>query len=61
MSPRESPEVSWLEKEVEALRGERDVLGSEEPASDIEVEEPDSEAKSEVGETERGVKPNSLK
>jgi len=41
--------------------GDREVLGSEEPeASDMELAEA-SEARSEVGETERGVKPNSLK
>jgi len=57
MSARESPEVSWEEKEVEALTGESEVLGSEEPASDMEPEEEDSDAKSEVGETEHGVKP----
>ena len=57
MSASESPEVSWEEKEVEAFTGEREVLGSEEPASDMEPEEEDSEAKSEVGETEQGVKP----
>ena len=57
MSASESPEVSWEEKEVEALTGESEVLGSELPASDMEPEEEDSEAKSEVGETEQGVKP----
>jgi len=61
MSPRESPEVSWEENDVEAFTGERDVFGSEDPASDIEAEEDVSEAKSEVGDTENGVKPNSLK
>ena len=78
-SPKESPDVSWLLKEVETLVGDMEVLtdtllgdkevfGSDEPefeVSDIECppresEEP-SEAKSEVGETESGVKPNSLK
>ena len=57
MSARESPEVSWEEKEVEAFTGESEVFGSEDPASDMEPEEEDSEAKSEVGETEQGVKP----
>lgn len=58
MSPRESPEVSCEEKEVEAFTGEREVLGSDtEPASDIEAELEDSEARSEVGDTEAGVKP----
>jgi len=57
MSARESPEVSCEEKEVETLTGEREVLGSEEPASDMEPEDEDSEAKSDVGETEQGVKP----
>jgi len=43
---------------VETLTGEREVFGSEDPeASDMEPEEEDSEAKSEVGETEHGVKP----
>ena len=59
-SPRESPEVSWDEKEVEALTGESEVFGSEEePASDMEPahEDEDSEARSEVGDTEAGVKP----
>jgi len=44
--------------------GEREVFCSEEPASDIEVppsEEAVSEEKSDVGDTEMGVKPNSLK
>ena len=78
-SPKESPEVSWLLKEVETLvgdievltdtlLGDKEVFGSEEPeleVSDMELppsesEEP-SDAKSEVGDTERGVKPNSLK
>ena len=57
MSARESPEVSWEEKEVEALTGESDVFGSEDPASDIEPDEEDSDAKSEVGDNEHGVKP----
>jgi len=79
-SPRESPEVSWLENEVEALVvgdidvftdtlfGDKEVFGSDDPEFDvsdmewppIESEEP-SDAKSEVGETESGVKPKSLK
>ena len=79
-SPRESPEVSWLEKEVEALVvgdidvftdtlfGDKEVFGSDDPEFDvsdmewppIESEEP-SDAKSEVGETESGVKPKSLR
>ena len=78
-SPKESPEVSWLLKEVETLVGDMEVLtetlfgdkevfGSDEPEFEVsdmewpprESEDP-SEAKSEVGETERGVKPNSLK
>jgi len=44
--------------------GDREVFCSEEPASDIEVppsEDPVSEEKSDVGDTEMGVKPNSLK
>ena len=57
MSARESPEVSWEEKEVEAFTGDSEVFGSEDPASDMEPEDEDSEAKSEVGETEQGVKP----
>ena len=65
VSPSESPEVSWLEKEVDALIGESEVFGSDDPASDMEAlppsEDPVSEAKSEVGDTEIGVKPNSLK
>ena len=61
MSVRESPEVSCEENEVEALTGDREVFGSEDPASDIEADEDDSEAKSEVGDTEHGVKPKSLK
>ena len=79
-SPRESPEVSWLENEVEALVvgdidvftdtlfGDKEVFGSDDPEFDvsdmewppIESEEP-SDAKSEVGETESGVKPKSLR
>ena len=79
-SPRESPEVSWLEKEVEALVvgdidvftdtlfGDKEVFGSDDPEFDvsdmewppIESEEP-SDAKSEVGETDSGVKPKSLR
>ena len=79
-SPKESPEVSWLLKEVETLVsgdmevltdtlfGDNEVFGSEEPEFEVsdmewpprESEEP-SDAKSEVGDTERGVKPNSLK
>lgn len=80
-SPKESPEVSWLLKEVETLVsgdmevltdtlliGDNEVFGSDEPEFEVsdmewpprESEEP-SDAKSEVGETERGVKPNSLK
>ena len=78
-SPKESPDVSWLLKEVETLVGDMEVLtetlfgdkevfGSDEPEFEVsdmewpprESEDP-SEAKSEVGETERGVKPNSLK
>ena len=79
-SPKESPEVSWLEKEVEALVvgdidvftdtlfGDKEVFGSDDPEFDvsdmewppIESEEP-SDAKSEVGETESGVKPKSLR
>jgi len=46
---------------VEAFTGEREVFGSDDPASDIEAEDEVSEAKSEVGDTEKGVKPNSLK
>ena len=42
---------------MEALTGEREVLGSDEPASDILADDDDSEAKSEVGDTEQGVKP----
>jgi len=61
MSAKESPEVSWEENDVEALTGDREVLGSEDPASDMEADEDDSEAKSEVGDTEQGVKPKSLK
>ena len=61
MSPRESLEVSWEEKDVEAFTGEREVFGSEDPASDMEAEDEVSEAKSEVGDTENGVNPNSLK
>ena len=79
-SPKESPEVSWLENEVEALVvgdidvftdtlfGDKEVFGSDDPEFDvsdmewppIESEEP-SDAKSEVGETESGVKPKSLR
>ena len=61
MSARESPEVSWDEKDVEAFTGEREVFGSDDPASDMDAEEDVSDAKSEVGDTENGVKPNSLK
>ena len=61
MSPSESPEVSWEENDVEAFTGEREVFGSDDPASDMEAEDEVSEAKSEVGDTENGVKPNSLK
>ena len=59
MSPRESPEVSCEEKEVEAFTGDSEVFGSDtEPASDIEAELEDSEeARSEVGDIEAGVKP----
>jgi hypothetical protein len=46
---------------VEAFTGEREVFGSDDPASDMEAEDEVSEAKSEVGDTEYGVKPNSLK
>jgi hypothetical protein len=58
MSARESPEVSCDEKDVEAFTGDREVLGSElDPTSDIEAELEDSEARSEVGDIECGVKP----
>ena len=58
MSARESPDVSWEENEVEALTGESEVLGSDDPASDMfDAEDDDSEARSEVGDTEYGVKP----
>ena len=61
-SPNDSPDVSWDEKEVDVVTGEREVLASEDPPSDIEEPEAeDSEARSEVGEWERGVKPNSAK
>jgi len=46
---------------VEAFTGEREVFGSDDPASDMDAEEDVSDAKSEVGDTENGVKPNSLK
>ena len=61
MSPRESLEVSCEENDVEAFTGEREVFGSEDPASDMEAEDEVSEARSEVGDTENGVNPNSLK
>jgi len=64
MSPRESPEVSWEEKEVDTFTGDKEVLtsGTTEPASDIEAELEDSEdARSEVGDMEAGVKPYSEK
>jgi len=54
---RESPDASWEEKEVETLTGERDVFGSDDPASDILADDDDSEAKSEVGDIEWGVNP----
>ena len=78
-SPNESPDVSWLLKDVETLvgdievltdtlLGDKEVFGSDDPEFEVsdmewpprESEDP-SEAKSEVGDTERGVKPNSLK
>ena len=77
-SPKESPEVSWLENEAlvvgdidvftDTLFGDKEVFGSDDPEFDvsdmewppIESEEP-SDAKSEVGETESGVKPKSLR
>ena len=45
------------------MTGDREVLGSDtDPASDmLEAEEELSEARSEVGDTEQGVKPWSLK
>jgi hypothetical protein len=47
---------------VDALTGDREVFGSEDPERLAPLSElAASEAKSEVGETERGVKPNSLK
>ena len=48
---------------MEALTGDREVFGSEtEPASDMfEAEDELSEARSDVGDTEQGVKPWSLK
>ena len=60
MSPSESPEVSWEEKDEEAFTGERELFVSDDPAPDMENENEVSEAKSEVGDTEYGVKPNSL-
>ena len=58
-SAKDSPEVSWEEKEVEAVTGEREVLASELPPSDIEEPPEDSEMRS--GEWEVGVNPNSAK
>lgn len=65
MSPRESPEVSWEENEVDAesavFTGESEVFTSELlPASDIEVLASEL-ANSEVGERDIGVNPKSLK
>jgi len=53
-SPKDSPEVSWEENEVEVVAGEREVLASEDP-SDIEGRE-------ELGEVGgRGLNPSSEK
>jgi hypothetical protein len=52
MSAKDSPDVSWEEKEVEAVvRGERDVFTQE------DEEEEEVSAMSEVGEKAMGVKP----
>ena len=59
-SPKDSPEVSCDENEVECVAGESDVLTSELPPSDMEDAE-DSETESEVEEWDTGMNPNSAK
>ena len=53
-SPKDSPEVSCDEKEVEVVAGEREVLASEDPS--------DMEGREELGEVGgSGLKPSSEK
>jgi hypothetical protein len=55
MSAKDSPDVSWEEKDVEAaVKGDREVLASDMMQEELED---DSEARSEAGEKAMGRKP----